>query len=90
MPGANINLSPAAPVMPAQPVQSDFTRIIGAAHATPVPATPVPVTPAAPTPPAAAPAPNRGALPALPALIALGTLVLSAVILVVYFVIHHR
>jgi hypothetical protein len=87
MPGANINASPAAPVMPAQPVQSDFTRIVGAAKpsSSPVP-TPVPVTPV--PPPAAAPKPAGGR--ALPMLIALGTMALSALILVIYFIIRRR
>jgi hypothetical protein len=86
MPGANINSSPAAPVMPAQPVQSDFTRIIGAAHASPPAPTPVPATPA--PPPAAAPAPAGKR--ALPVLIALGTLALSALTMLIYFIIRRR
>jgi hypothetical protein len=83
MPGANINLPPSAPVMPAQPVQSDFTRIIGAAGPSPV----APVTPAAPAPapaPASTPAPVAAASKKIAAvLIGFGALLLAALGLVV-------
>ena len=63
--------------MPAQPVQSDFTRIIGAAHAAPSVAPPP--TPAAPIP-AAAPSAVAGAVSkkVVSVLVAFGTLVPAA------------
>jgi len=65
--------------MPAQPVQSDFTRIIGAAGPSPV----APVTPAAPAP-APTPAPVAAAGKKIGAvLIAFGALLLAALGLVV-------
>ena len=89
MPGANINLPPAAPVMPAQPVQSDFTRIIGVAG--PAPSVAPPPPPAAPAP---APTPPPGAAmiskKILPALLAFGTLVLAALVLVVFALIRRH
>jgi hypothetical protein len=90
MPGVNFTPGPAAPVMPAQPVQSDFTRIIGAANAPP--AAPVSVSP---LPPAPAPAPALPAVPqlkkpVLPVAIGLGTLAISALVLVIYFILRHR
>jgi len=87
MPGANINLPPSAPVMPAQPVQSDFTRIIGAAGPAPAAPVPMPVAPAPAPPPPAAPAWNKKILPAI---LAFGTLVLAALVMVVLALIRRR
>jgi hypothetical protein len=91
MPGANINLPPATPVMPAQPVQSDFTRIIGAAHSGPsFAAPPTPAAPSVAAPPPAAPPSGPAAAVSkavMPVLIGLGALAISAVVLVIYFII---
>ncbi|HZS62678.1 MAG TPA: hypothetical protein VFA43_25690 [Gemmatimonadaceae bacterium] len=91
MPGANINLPPSAPVMPAQPVQSDFTRIIGAAHATPSvappPTPPAPLPAAAPQKPSAAGAVSKKVVPIL---VAFGTLVLAALVLVIVALIRRH
>jgi hypothetical protein len=87
MPGSNINLPPSAPVMPAQPVQSDFTRIIGAAGPSPVAPVPTPAAPTPAPPPSPAPAWTKKIVPAL---VAFGTLVLAALVLVVFALIRRR
>ena len=88
MPGANINLPPAASVMPAQPVQSDFTRIIGAAGPAPSVAPPPPpaAPPPAPTPPPASALGKK----ILPALLAFGALALAALVMVVMALIRRK